>query len=95
MFRIHVERVLGKDIDSVFEAISDHARYVRFPGVSKSLLIAEGRDEKNGTGALRIIGAGRLELTERITRFERPNRMHYQIEKSSPFSVQHTKGRLF
>lgn len=70
MFRIHVERVLGKDIDTVFEAISDHARYVRFPGVSKSLLIEEGRDEKNGTGALRIIGAGRLELTERITRFE-------------------------
>ena len=94
MFRIHVERVLGKDIDTVFEAISDHAGYVRFPGVSESLLIEEGRDEKNGTGALRIIGAGRLELTERITRFERPNRMHYQIEKSSPFSVQHTKGEI-
>ena len=94
MFRIHVERVLGKDIDTVFEAISDHAGYVRFPGVSKSLLIEEGRDEKNGTGALRIIGAGRLELTERITRFERPNRMHYQIEKSSPFSVQNTKGEI-
>jgi len=94
MFRIHVERVLGKDIDTVFEAISDHARYVRFPGVSKSLLIEEGRDEKNGTGALRMIGAGRLELTERITRFERPNRMHYQIEKSSPFSVEHTKGEI-
>jgi len=94
MFRIHVERVLGKDIDTVFEAISDHARYVRFPGVSKSLLIEEGRDEKNGTGALRVIGAGRLELTERITRFERPNRMHYQIEKSSPFSVEHTKGEI-
>jgi uncharacterized protein YndB with AHSA1/START domain len=94
MFRIHVERVLGKDIDTVFEAISDHARYVRFPGVSKSLLIEEGRDEKNGTGTLRVIGAGRLELTERITRFERPNRMHYQIEKSSPFSVEHTKGEI-
>lgn len=94
MFRIHVERVLGKDIDTVFEAISDHARYVRFPGVSKSLLIEEGRDEKNGTGALRIIGAGSLELNERITRFERPNRMHYRIEKSSPFSVKHTKGEI-
>ena len=94
MFRIHVERVLEKDIESVFEAISDHARYSRFPGVSKSLLIEEGRDEKNGIGALRIVGAGRLELTERITRFERPNRMHYQIEKSSPFTVQHTKGEI-
>ena len=94
MFRIHVERVLGKDIGTVFEAITDHARYDRFPGVSKSVLVEEGKDEKNGTGALRIIGAGRLELTERITRFERPNRMDYRIEKSSPFRVQHTKGEI-
>ena len=95
MFRIHVERVLGMDIDTVFEAIADHARYDRFPGVSKSLLVEEGKDEKNGTGALRVIGAGKLELTERITRFERPNRMDYRIEKSSPFRVQHTKGEIF
>ncbi|MCD1649310.1 SRPBCC family protein [Marinobacter adhaerens] len=94
MFRIHVERVVGKDIDTVFEAIADHASYDRFPGVSRSVLIEEGKDEKNGTGALRVIGAGRLELTERITRFERPNRMHYRIENSSPFAVQHTKGEI-
>jgi uncharacterized protein YndB with AHSA1/START domain len=94
MFHIHVERVVAKDIDTVFEAISDHARYDRFPGVSKSLLIEEGKDEKNGTGAVRVIGAGRLELTERITQFERPTRMDYHIEKSSPFSVQHTKGEI-
>ncbi len=94
MFRIHVERVLERDIDSVFEAITDHARYDRFPGVSKSVLVEEGNDEKNGTGALRIIGAGKLELTERITRFERPNRMDYRIEKSSPFCVQHTRGEI-
>ncbi|WP_318997632.1 SRPBCC family protein [Marinobacter sp.] len=94
MFRIHVERVLGKDIETVFEAIADHGRYDRFPGVSRSVLLEEGKDEKNGTGALRLIGAGRLELTERITRFERPNRMDYRIEKSSPFPVQHTKGEI-
>ena len=94
MFRIHVERVLGKDVGTVFEAIADHARYDRFPGVSKSLLVEEGKDEKNGTGALRVIGAGRLELTERITQFERPNRMHYRIEESSPFAVKHTKGEI-
>ncbi|WP_341582497.1 LamG-like jellyroll fold domain-containing protein [Marinobacter metalliresistant] len=94
MFRIHVERVLAKDIDTIFEALSDHARYDRFPGVDKSLLVEEGKDEKNGTGALRIIGAGRLELTERITQFARPSRMDYRIERSSPFSVQHTKGEV-
>ncbi|MDO3720650.1 SRPBCC family protein [Marinobacter sp. chi1] len=94
MFHIHVEQVVAKDIDTVFEAISDHARYDRFPGVGKSVLVEEGKDERNGTGALRIIGAGQLELTERITRFQRPNRMDYRIEKSSPLPVQHTKGEI-
>ncbi|MCM0612975.1 SRPBCC family protein [Marinobacter sediminum] len=94
MFHIHVERTLAKDIDTVFEAISDHGRYDRFPGVDKSVLVEEGRDEKNGTGALRIIGSGPLELTERITQFERPTTMHYRIEKSSPFSVLHTRGEI-
>ncbi|WP_203299842.1 SRPBCC family protein [Marinobacter sediminum] len=94
MFRIRVERTLAKDIDAVFEAISDHARYERFPGVDKSVLVEEGAEEKNGAGALRIIGAGPLELYERITQFERPTLMHYRIEKSSPFSVQHDKGEI-
>lgn len=94
MFHIHVERTLAKDIDTVFEAISDHGRYNRCPGVDKSVLVEEGRHEKNGTGALRIIGSGPLELTERITQFERPTTMHYRIEKSSPFSVLHTRGEI-
>ncbi|QSP94820.1 SRPBCC family protein [Marinobacter salinisoli] len=94
MFRIHVEQVLAKDIDAVFQAISDHARYDRFPGVDKSLLVEEGNEERNGEGALRIIGAGRLELTERITRFQRPNRMDYRIEQSSPLPVRHTRGEI-
>ncbi|WP_273426174.1 hypothetical protein [Marinobacter sp.] len=29
MFQIHVERTLSKDIDAVFEAISDHALSAR------------------------------------------------------------------
>ncbi|WP_138439017.1 SRPBCC family protein [Marinobacter alexandrii] len=94
MFQIHVERTLAKDVDAVFESISDHARYERFPGVDRSVLVEEGAQEKNGVGALRVIGAGPLELTERITRFERPTLMHYRIEKSSPFSVEHTRGEI-
>ncbi|TGN40197.1 SRPBCC family protein [Marinobacter confluentis] len=94
MFHIHVERTIAKDIDTVFEALSDHAAYDRFPGVDKSLLIEQGTDEKNGKGALRVIGAGALELHERITQFERPVRMHYHIEKSRPFPLDHRRGEI-
>ncbi|WP_404364377.1 SRPBCC family protein [Marinobacter sp.] len=94
MFRIHVERTLDKDIDTVFEAITDHAHYDRFPGVDTSLLIEQGNQEPNGTGALRIIGAGPMKLTERITRYESPTVMHYRIEKSSPFPIAHDRGEI-
>ena len=62
MFHIHVERTIEKDINTVFEALSDHAAYDQFPGVNKSVLVDHGHAEKNGKGALRVIGAGRLEL---------------------------------
>lgn len=94
MFHIQVERTIPKDINTVFEALSDHAAYDRFPGVDKSKLIDHGQEEKNGKGALRIIGAGALELHERITEFERPFRMHYLIEKSRPFPLDHRRGEI-
>ncbi|MDI9244732.1 SRPBCC family protein [Marinobacter sp. CHS3-4] len=94
MFHIHVERTIEKDIDTVFEALSDHASYDQFPGVDRSVLVEQGQEDKNGKGALRIIGAGALELHERITDFKRPEKMHYRIEKSRPFPVDHRRGEI-
>ncbi|WP_166263524.1 SRPBCC family protein [Marinobacter caseinilyticus] len=94
MFCIQVERTLAKDIEAVFEAIADHASYQQFPGVDTSVLVEAGEAERNGTGALRVIGVGPLELTERITRFERPVVMHFLIEKSSPLPMLHTRGEI-
>ena len=94
MFSIHVEKTIDKDIQTVFEALSDHAAYDRFAGVDKALLVEQGEAERNGEGALRIIGSGPLELHERITAFERPHVMHYHIEKSKPFPVDHRRGEI-
>lgn len=94
MFHIYVERMIEKDIETVFEALSDHASYDQFAGVDRSVLVEEGHAERNGEGALRIIGAGPLELHERITGFERPVRMHYRIEKFSPFPLDHRRGEI-
>lgn len=94
MFHIHVERTIAKDINAVFDALADHAAYDQFPGVDKSVLVEQGNAERNGKGALRIIGAGALELHERITEFERPHRMHYLIEKSRPFPLDHRRGEI-
>jgi len=94
MFRIKVEHIVEKEIEHVFDVITDHVNYKNFPGIDKSILLEEGVSERNGEGALRIIGAGLFELKERITHFERPSKMHYQIEASSPIAMRHDKGEI-
>ena len=94
MFRIKLECILDKAIDEVFDAITDHANYKQFPGIDGSILVKEGKHEKNGTGALRIISASPFKLTERITHFEKPSCMKYHIETSSPISMRHDKGEI-
>lgn len=94
MFRIRVERVLDKNVEEVFDAITDHANYKRFPGISDSVLLEEGKEEKNGEGALRKIVSGSFKFTERITRFEKTTNMNYHIEAMSPIPVRHDKGEI-
>ena len=94
MFRIYVEKVINKDIESVFDLISDHASYKNFPGIESSELLEKGKHEKNGEGAFRRIGTGFFEFQERITCFERPTRMNYHIEKTRPIPIKHIKGEI-
>ena len=80
MATIEIERTLAAPIEGVFEVISDHAAYTRFPGVTGAKLLREGDSEPNGLGAVREITlAGRIRFAERITAFERPVRMDYLI----------------
>jgi uncharacterized protein YndB with AHSA1/START domain len=94
MFDVRVERVLDKNIDAVFELLTDHENYTRFKGITESELLEQGNTEKNGEGALRKIVGGPNQLLERITRFERPTRMDYRIEKSSPLPMRHDVGEI-
>ena len=94
MFRIKVECVLNKSIDKVFDAITDHGNYKKFPGIDDSILVEKGKSERNGEGALRIISAKPFQLTERIIHFEKPFCMKYHIEASSPIRMRHDKGEV-
>ena len=94
MFDIHVTKTLNKPIDEVFDLLADHANYQSFRGIKKSRLLEEGHTDKNGEGALRLIDLGSVKLTERITHFDRPNRLDYLIEKSSPLPFKHQVGTI-
>jgi uncharacterized protein YndB with AHSA1/START domain len=89
MFNIHVERVIEKDIEEVFNVLADHEGYSRFKVDVK--LPEAGEAERNGLGALRSVD---LKFEERITCFERPYRLDYKIEKSSPLPFKHGLGSI-
>ncbi len=94
MFKIKVEKFVKIDIQSAFNIISDHENYINFPGVTQSILLEHGTEEKNGKGALRKINLGSIQFTERIIHFEPPYRMTYQIEKARPLPIIHEKGEI-
>lgn len=94
MFDIYVERVIDKDIDTVFELMADHEGSSQFRGIKNVKLLEPGDSEKNGVGALRQVDLGAVKFNERITCFERPHRMEYMIEKSSPLPFKHEQGTI-
>ena len=94
MFKIKVDRILEKDIDQVFEILVDHSNYKLFSDISDSELLKEGKNEKNGNGALRKIVAGPFKLIERIIEINRPYAIKYHIEDTSPMPMNHKKGEI-
>ena len=94
MFDIYVERLIDKDINTVFEVLADHEGSSQFRGVENATLLEPGELEKNGAGALREIDLGTVQFVERITVFDRPHRLDYLIEKSSPLPIKHEQGTI-
>ena len=94
MFRIKVEKIINKPAAEVFNFLADHENYHKFPGVDQSELLETGKFEKNGLEALRKVVIGGAMLEERITYFEKPKKLRYQIEKSSPLPFLHDIGEI-
>lgn len=94
MFHIQIKRQINQPIEKVFEVLSDHANYSNFKSVDSSRLLEQGKDDKNGLGALREIVAGKSILHERIVAFDRPFQIGYLIEYSKPLPYQHELGLI-
>ena len=89
MARIHLEKTLAAPIDFVFDKLADHGNYKTFRGVKSSEVLEPGETEPNGKGALRRISNGMTTFSERITEFDRPNRLDYLIEDVNAPMVHH------
>ena len=94
MFDIYVERVINKDINVIFDLFANVDGYPNFRGIKSAKLLEAGESEKYGLGALRCIYLGAMKFEERITCFERPYRLDYLIENSSPLPFKHELGSI-
>lgn len=93
MQTITVQRTIPAPIEKVFDVLADHANYKSFPGVKDSVLVKEGKGDRNGLGAVRRIQAGGITFEEEITAYERPQRFDYLIIKCSA-PLEHQGGSL-
>lgn len=93
---IRIERRLDAPPDAVFAILADHARYDRFDGIRRSVLVNPGEPDSNGVGAVRRVWVGPLRFEEEITAFEPPQRLDYRIRdvKTLPFRHEGASIRL-
>ena len=79
--------------ERVFEAISNHERFLRGFPVRTAGLIRAGHIERNGLGAVRRVCTMGLDFVEEITLFDRPKAYEYRVRQLN-LAARHTLGRL-
>ena len=82
----------------VFDLLTDYERFFRPPGYACRLL-AEGRDCRVGTGAVREVTTGGSVFSEEITAFDAPRHFEYVVRKlvnarGKPVRMLHDRGWL-
>ncbi len=80
-----------------FAKLSDHAGFLRLPGV-RCALMKKGSPDPNGLGAIRCVRGLGLRLIEEIVEFKAPKRYRYRIQSihwlGLPLPIQHKLGSI-
>ncbi len=94
MQKVHVSQVYDSNLETVFNAISDHESFLSGGGL-KCILLEEGTNTRNGDGAIRKVISKKLTFIESIYNFEKNLRYCYQIQSTEPsYPLKHKKGWL-
>ncbi len=84
MIEFTLTRNTSAPIETVFDALTDHANYKNISPLRISELVVPGDKEPNGVGALRRMGLIGPTQTEEVTVFERPTRFGYRLRSGLP-----------
>jgi hypothetical protein len=94
MRAVHVKLHINAPIAHVFDAISDHERFLVADDGTKTKVLQGGSADRNGLGCVREVKVGqRAWYVEEITAWERPSYFEYTIRKAS-MPIRHHGSRL-
>ena len=94
MQKIHVQAVFDNDIETVFNAISDHSSFLTGGGL-RCVMVKTGKKHPNGNGAIRRVISKKLTFEEEIFDFLPNKHFAYVILSTTPKQpLRHDKGWL-
>ena len=93
MPQVEVVRCFPAPPQSVWDVYTDHANWSAWAGIPKSRLATEGSPDRNGTGAVRVLGQGPASAHEEVLEFEPPKRMTYRVVKG-PLPMKNHLGEV-
>lgn len=79
MQHVEVTRRFPAPPQTVWDVYTDHARWSEWAGFPRSWLEVEGAGDRNGSGAVRVLGSAGVKVYEEILDFEPPKRMTYRV----------------
>lgn len=77
-------REIAAPAETVFEVLTDHARYAEITPLRRSELEREGDPAPNGVGAIRKLTAVGPPLREEVVAYDAPRRMSYTLLSGAP-----------
>ena len=77
-------REIAAPAETVFEVLTDHAKYSELTPLRKSVLEREGEPAPNGVGAIRKLTAVGPALREEVIAYENPSRFSYTLLSGLP-----------
>jgi len=95
MQHVEVSRHYEAPPERVFAVYTDHAGWSRWAGVGSSYLDREGAPQRDGAGAVRVLGTGPVRAYEEVVDFEPPRRMTYRVVRGGLPMRDHLGEVLF
>lgn len=78
------KREIAAPAETVFEVLTDHARYAEITPLRGAVLEREGAPTPNGVGAIRKLTAVGPPLREEVVAYEAPSRFSYKLLSGIP-----------